>query len=133
MSRSANVVVLGGNLTRDPEVRFSQSGVAVVTGGSAGARQSKKGDEWVDEPVFVDYVMFGKRAEAFARHHAKGSPALFDRAELKFESWDDKQTGARRSALKLHVESWVFVGSRRQDGDQKPAGDNAPPVEESPF
>lgn len=126
-----NVVVFGGNLTRDPEVRMLPSGAAVVTGGIAGSRQTKKGDQWVDEPVFIDYVMFGKRGEAFARHHKKGDPAVFDRAELKFERWEDKQTGASRTALKLQVESWTFAGRRRDE--QPEGGAAAPAAEETPF
>ncbi len=107
-----NIVILSGHLTRDPEVRFAQSGVAIVSGGAATNRRVKRGEEWKDEPVFIDYVMFGKRGEAFAKHHKKGDPFIFEKAELVFDQWEDKQTGQKRSKLKLQVESWEFAGRR---------------------
>lgn len=115
----------GGRLTRDPDVRYSQSGVAIVTIGLAMNRRTKRNGEWVDEPVFVDVKMFGKRGEAFARHHSKGAPAVFPRCELAYDTWEDKVSGAKRSKLYLIADNFEFVpsgGSRREAAAPADAG-----------
>lgn len=106
----------GGRLTRDVEIRFAASGTAIAKIGLAMNRRTKKQGEWVDEPVFVDVTMFGKRAEAFARHHSKGDPCVFPQCELAFDQWEDKQTGAKRSRLYLIASNFEFVpGGEKRD------------------
>jgi len=113
VSNNVNVVVLGGHLTRDVDLRFSGGGVAYTSIGLAVNGRRKQGDEWVDEPCFVDVKLFGKRAEAFAKFHGKGSAALFPRASLKYETWSDKTTGDKRSKLVVHAQDWEFVGEKK--------------------
>lgn len=113
MSNNVNVVVLGGHLTRDVDLRFSGDGYAFATVGMCVNNRTKKGEEWVDEACFVDVKLSGKRAEAFARFHGKGDACLFTRAYLKFESWDDKQTGDRRTKLVVKASDWEFCGGSR--------------------
>lgn len=117
-----NVVVLSGRLTRDVDLRFSGSGVAIANIGICVNRRRKKGDDWVDEPVFVDVKMFGKRAEAFAKHHGKGDACCFPAGELVYESWE--KDGVARNKLVVHADSFEFVPR---------AASAAPAEEDTPF
>ena len=108
-----NTVVLAGHLTRDVELRYANSGTAIANVGLAINRRRKKGDEWVDEPVFVDVKLFGKRAEAFAKFHQKGSAACFPQSELVFEQWE--KDGEKRSKLVVHASTWEFVGTKEAE------------------
>lgn len=106
-----NVVVLYGNLTRDPETRTSTNGTVIVKFGLAINRRVKEGTAWKDEATFVDVTMFGKRGEAFAKNHKKGRPALI-RGELRLDTWDDKNGGGKRSKLYVVAEDWHFAGPK---------------------
>lgn len=108
-----------GRLTRDVDLRHSDSGTAIANIGLAINRRRKRGTEWVDEAVFVDVKLFGNRAEAFAKYHTKGSPACFPQCELVYESWETA-TGDKRSKLVLHANGFEFVGSR-DSGDRDSA------------
>ncbi len=113
---SFNKVILMGNLTRDPELRYTPSQTAVCNVGLAVNRryQDKEG-QWQDEPTFVDVTIWGKRGEAFSKFHSKGKPAFLE-GSLRMASWEDKQTGAKRSKLYVVADSWEFVGGGREDG-----------------
>jgi len=107
---SYNKVILMGNLTRDPEVRFASTGNAIVKFGLAVNRRYQDADgNWQEEPTFVDITMFGKRGEAFARFHNKGKPAFVE-GHLRLDTWEDKQGGGKRSKLYVVAENWEFVG-----------------------
>lgn len=110
-----NLVILMGRLTRDCEVRFLQSGSACVKFGLAISERYKdaKG-EWCERPNFFDCVAWGKRGEAFAKFHRKGALASLQ-GRLRYDSWDDKQTGAKRSKVEVVVEQWHFTGERRDE------------------
>lgn len=97
-------------MTRDVDLRHSPEGIAFATIGVCVNNRVKKGDQWVDDPCFVDVKMSGKRAEAFDKFHSKGSACLFTRCYLKFESWEDKSTGERRTKLVVRASDWEFVG-----------------------
>jgi single-strand DNA-binding protein len=113
---SYNKVILMGNLTRDPEVRFAQSGTPIVKFGLAVNRRFQDADgNWQDEPTFIDVTMFGKRGEAFARFHGKGKPAFLE-GHLRLDTWEDKQGGGKRSKLYVVAENWEFVGPGGQGG-----------------
>lgn len=108
---SFNRVILMGNLTRNPETRFTQAGMPIVNFGLAVNRRFQDGDgNWKEEPTFIDVTIFGKRGEAFARFHTKGKPALVE-GHLRMDNWEDKQTGQKRSKLYVVAENWEFVGS----------------------
>lgn len=133
-----NQVIVGGNLTRDPEVRFGPSGDAIVKFGMACNRTWKGADgEKRSKATFVDVTMFGKRGEAFARFHRKGQSA-FVIGRLEMDAWDDKATGARRTKLHVVAEAWEFVGSAKQS-EAEPIEGSAPAeaadqgVDETPF
>jgi single-strand DNA-binding protein len=96
---SFNRVILMGNLTRNPETRFTQGGMPIVNFGLAVNRRFQDGEgNWKEEPTFIDVTIFGKRGEAFARFHTKGKPALVE-GHLRMDTWDDKNTGQKRSKL----------------------------------
>jgi single-strand DNA-binding protein len=112
-----NRVILMGNLTRDPEVRFTQSGQAICKIGLAVNRRFKDSqtDQWKEEPTFVDVTIWGKRGEAFAKFHSKGKPAFIE-GELRLDTWEDKNGGGKRSKLYVVANNWEFVGGGREGG-----------------
>ncbi|MEC8513394.1 MAG: single-stranded DNA-binding protein [Planctomycetota bacterium] len=111
---SFNKVILMGNLTRDPELRYTQSNMAVCKVGLAVNRRVKdqQTDQWREEPTFVDVTIFGKRGEAFEKFHKKGASAFID-GELRFDQWEDRESGQKRSKLYVVANNWEFVGSRQ--------------------
>ncbi|MFT6110870.1 MAG: single-strand DNA-binding protein [Planctomycetota bacterium] len=118
---SYNKVVLMGNLTRDPELRYTQSNLAVCKVGLAVNRRVKDSqtDQWREEATFVDVTIFGKRGEAFERFHKKGASAFID-GELRFDQWEDKESGQKRSKLYVVANNWEFVGGGK--GENSGAG-----------
>ena len=114
---SFNKVILMGNLTRDPEIRFTQNQMAICKVGLAVNRRFKDSqtDEWREEPTFVDVTIFGKRGEAFEKYHSKGSSAFLE-GELRLDTWEDKNNGQKRSKLYVVANNWEFVGGSRDGG-----------------
>ena len=109
-----NKVQLAGRLTRDPEIKHTTSGTAIADISLAVSRFYKtEADETRDETDFIDVTAFGRSAEIIQKHLHKGNP-LFVEGRLKLDQWDDKQTGAKRSKLKVIAESMQFVGPRSQ-------------------
>ena len=109
---SFNKVILMGNLTRKPEVRYTQNGTAICKLGLAVNRRFKDSatGEWREEPTFVDITFFGKRGEAFAKYHDKGKPAFIE-GSLRLDTWEDKNGGGKRSKLYVVADNWEFVGA----------------------
>jgi single-strand DNA-binding protein len=107
---SYNKVILMGNLTRDPEIRYTQNNMAICKIGLAVNRRFKdrQTEEWREEATFVDITIFGKRGEAFAKYHSKGRPAFIE-GSLRFDTWEDKE-GNKRSKLYVVADEWQFVG-----------------------
>lgn len=119
-----NKVYLMGNLTRDPEVRHTTKGTCVTKIAMAVNRKLKtEAGEAREEVTFIDIEAFGKLAEVIGQHCKKGRP-LFVEGRLKLDQWEDKATGQKRSALKVVLEAFQFIGGR-QEGDvptaQRPA------------
>jgi single-strand DNA-binding protein len=110
---SFNKVILVGNLTRDPELRYTPKGTAVAKIGLAVNRvwTSETGEK-KEEVTFVDVDMFGRTAENVAQYMRKGSPLLVE-GRLRLDQWDDKQTGQKRSKLGVVAETVQFLGSPR--------------------
>jgi len=107
---SFNRVILMGNLTRDCETRFAGNGTAIVKFGMAVNRRYQDAEgNWKEQPTFVDVTIFGKRGESFARFHTKGKLALIE-GQLRMDTWDDKQTGQKRSKLYVVGDNWEFAG-----------------------
>ena len=106
---SYNKVIIAGNLTRDVELRYMPDGTAVADFCIATTRrwQNKIGEK-KEETSFVNCNAFGKTAEIIQQYHAKGDPLLVE-GRLKQETWNDKQSGDKRSAIKVVVESFMFI------------------------
>lgn len=120
---SFNKVILMGNLTRDPELRFSQSNMAICKVGLAVNRRFKDGQtgDWKEEATFVDVTIFGKRGEAFEKYHKKGQSAFVE-GSLRYDTWDDKNTGQKRSKLYVVADNWEFVSGGRESGASSGGG-----------
>ena len=119
-----NRVFLMGNLTRDPEIRYTPSGMAVASFGLAINHRwkDKTSGEMREEVTFVDIDAWGRNAELAGQYLAKGRP-LFVEGRLKLDSWEDKNTGQKRSKLKVVCERFQFLGTR---GDAPGGGAGAP-------
>ena len=116
-----NKVILMGNLTRDPELRYTNNQTPVCKFGLAVNRRFKDAatGEWKEEPTFVDVTIFGTRAEPFQRYHTKGKPCFIE-GSLRLDTWEDKNGGGKRSKLYVVADNWEFVGGGRGEG--APAG-----------
>lgn len=130
---SFNKVILIGNLTRDPELRYTPKGTAVAKVGLAVNRQWKNdAGEKMDEVTFVDVDVFGRTAENVGQYMRKGSSMLVE-GRLRLEQWDDKQTGQKRSRLGVVAESVQFLGSpNRQEAPASTGAVDQPP-DDVPF
>lgn len=112
-----NKVHLLGNLTRDPEVRYTPNGTAVTDASIAVNRTWKNKDgEKQEEVSFIDLQIWNGRGEAFAQHNAKGDPVIIH-GRLQQQRWEDKTDGTNRSKLVVQVEDWEFVPSRKRGED----------------
>ena len=106
---SFNRVILVGNLTRDPELRYIPSGTAVSDIGLAVNDRVKKGDQWVDETTFVDITLWGRTAEIANEYLSKGSPVLIE-GRLKLDRWE--KDGQKHSKLKVTGDKLQMLGSQ---------------------
>lgn len=112
-----NHVVLVGNITRDIEVKYTQSGTAVCDLGLAVSEKYKDSNgEWQDAVSFIDCTCWAKTAELASEYLSKGSPVLVD-GRLKQDRWQDKETGGNRSKLRVIVQRLQFLG-KKGDGTQ---------------
>ena len=124
MAANFNKVILAGNLTRDPEMRYTPKGTAITKIGLALNRTWKtETGETKEEVTFVDVDAFGRQAEVIAQYMKKGRPLLVE-GRLRLDQWDDKQTGQKRSRLGVVLESFSFLDSGRGD-NAAPAGPRA--------
>lgn len=141
---SFNRVVLMGNLTRDPEVRYTTGGTAVTDVSLAinRYRTDKNTNQRIEETTFVEVTLWGRTAEIAGEYLGKGRPVLIE-GRLQQDQWEDKETGQKRSKLKVVGESMQLLGSRdgggggggaRGGSQSAPSGQSAPaqrPPEES--
>jgi single-strand DNA-binding protein len=125
-----NKVILAGNLTRDPELRYTPKGTAIAKFTLAINRTWKnETGESKEEVTFVDIDAFGKQAETIAQYLKKGSPLLME-GRLRLDQWDDKQTGQKRSRLGVVLEGFQFLGggNRTEGGAEAPRRPVAAPA-----
>ena len=131
-----NKVILMGNLTRDPEVRYTSSGTAIAKLGIAVNRYwSNKDGQKQEETTFVDVDAFGRQAETIGQYLKKGRPIMVE-GRLKLDQWDDKQTGQKRSKLGVVLDRFEFIDSRGEGGgddfsseSSSPSGGGATPAQ----
>ena len=126
---SFNKVILMGNLTRDPEVRYTTGGSAVCDITLAVNYQwtDKRSNERKEEVSFIDVTLWGRTAEIAGEYLAKGRPVLIE-GRLQQDKWDDKETGQKRSKLKVVADAMQLLGGRTEGGAPGPAGGGNPPA-----
>ena len=118
-----NKVLLIGNLTRDPEIRYTPKGTSVSDIGLAVNERGKDAaGNTTEETVFVDVTLWGKTAENVGQYMKKGSP-LFVEGKLQLDSWEDKSTGQKRSKLKVVGVSCQFLPDGKNRGEPRNSGD----------
>ncbi len=124
-----NRVLLIGNLTRDPELRVTPKGSSICQFGLAVNRTFKDASgQQREETTFVDIEAWGRQGEVISKYCTKGRP-LFVEGRLRFDSWEDKNTGQKRSRLSVVLENFQFIGGRGDEqggGGPSGGGDSAP-------
>lgn len=120
---SFNKVILLGNLTRDPQVKYTTGGTAVTEIGLAVNRQwfDKQSNSRKEETTFVDVTLWGRTAEVAGEYLAKGRPVLIE-GRLQLDTWDDRESGQKRSKLRVVGENMTMLGSRGEGGGGAPGG-----------
>jgi single-strand DNA-binding protein len=120
-----NKVMLIGNVTRDPEVKFTPKGTAVAEVGLAVNRvYTPEGGERREETTFVEITFWGRQAEIVGEYAKKGKP-IYVEGRLQLDTWDDKQSGQKRSKLRVVGEGLQLLGGRPGGGDD--GGGGSPP------
>lgn len=117
---SINRVIITGNLTRDPELRATAGGTAVLKMGVAvnDRRKNPQSGEWEDVPNFLDVTVFGSRGESLSRFLSKGSKVAIE-GKLRWSQWETNE-GDKRSKVEIIADDIEFMSSRG-DGEHKPA------------
>jgi len=111
-----NKVMLMGNLTRDPEIKYTPKGTAIAQIGLAVNRNyTLENGEKREEVTFIDIEAYGRQAEVIGEYCKKGRP-LYVEGRLKLDTWDDKASGQKRSKLKVILDGFQFLGSRDGGG-----------------
>lgn len=110
-----NKVLLMGNLTRDVELRHTQSGMALAKFGMAINRKWSQNGEQKESTCFVDLTAWGRQAEVLGQYVKKGSP-LFVEGRLEYSTWEGQDDGKKRSKLEVVVENFQFIGAPRSAG-----------------
>ncbi|MBI3600404.1 MAG: single-stranded DNA-binding protein [Nitrospinae bacterium] len=114
---SLNKVFLMGNLTRDPELRYTPGGAAVASFGLAVNRKYKQGEEVKEETCFVDITVWAKQAENCAEYLSKGSGVLVE-GRLSYRSWETEE-GQKRSKIEVVANNVQFLPRRGEQGGSK--------------
>jgi single-strand DNA-binding protein len=129
---SVNRVTLIGNVTRDPEVKFTPKGSAVTDIGLAINRNyTLDNGEKREEVTFVDVTFWGRQAETIGEYVKKGR-SIYVEGRLQLDTWDDKQSGQKRSKLRIVGENFQFLGNRPGgSGSDEEGGGSAPPERSS--
>lgn len=136
---SINKVIVTGNLTRDAELRSTPSGAQLLNVGIAvnDRRRNRQTDQWEDYANFFDCTMWGERAQKIAQYLTKGTKVAIE-GRLHYSSWEDKNTGQRRSKVDITIDNIDFMSSRNSSngggaasggyagGAQQQSSDNYP-------
>ncbi len=123
--QNVNVVVITGNLTRDPELRQTGGGTAVAEIRVAvnGRRKNGQTGEWKDKPNYFDITVFGGRAEAIVEHLSKGSPVAVE-GRLDWQEWEARDGSGKRQAVKIIANHVQFLSAKPKDTDSPSAMDS---------
>lgn len=133
---NVNLAIIGGNMTRDVEIRYLPNGTPIGTFGIAVNEKWVKDGEKKEKTTFLDCKAWGKTAENIAQWFKKGS-RFYGHGKIEIETWDDKQTQQKRSKAVIVIESFQFCesGNRQEQSAplpprQRPAAKPAPPVDD---
>jgi single-strand DNA-binding protein len=118
---NVNVVVITGNLTRDPELRSTPGGTSVCKLRVAVNSRRKEGDNWVDKPNFFDVTVWGAQGENCANYLSKGRPVAIE-GRLDWREWE--KDGVKRQTVEIIANSVQFLGSRDGSGNGGGGGDS---------
>ena len=122
-----------GNLTRDPDLKFTKAGTGVTEVGLAINRRWANDDgDQKEETTFVDVTFWGKHAETIAKYVKKGHP-LYIEGRLQIDSWDDKETGAKRYKLRVIGDGFQFLTSKSSDQSGISESRSTQPKGDIPF
>lgn len=131
---SFNKVILVGNLTRDPELKYIPSGTAVCELGLAINEREKRGDEWIESTTFVDVTCWGRTAEVASEYLTKGASVLIE-GRLKLDTWE--KDGKKNSKLRVVGERMQMLGGKSEAKPQAATTSYKPPkfqtTSEDPF
>ncbi len=134
-----NRITLIGRITREIELRHTPSGTALADLGLAVNRKRKDGDEYIEETTFIDVTLWARQAELAAEYLEKGRE-IYVEGRLQMENWEDKETGQKRSKLKVVGENMQFLGGGKSDSPKaapavapKAAPSNLETAEDIPF
>lgn len=119
-----NKVILQGNVTRDPEVKYTTGGTAVANTSLATNKKYKKGDEYVEETEFHELTIWGAPAEVWGEHVKKGQQMLVV-GEIKTDKWQDSE-GNNRYTTKVVVREFEFCGKKVAGSSQKSEPEGEP-------
>lgn len=132
---SFNKVILLGNVTREVQVKYTTGGTAVCELGLAVNRRwlDKQSNQWKDETTFVDVTLWSRTAEVAGEYLSKGKSVLIE-GRLQLDTWDDRESGQKRSKLKVIGETMQLLGGKQDRNDPAPERNQAPVTEpESAF
>jgi single-strand DNA-binding protein len=128
---NVNVVVITGNLTRDPELRHTGGGTAVCELRVAVNSRRKEGQEWVDKPNYFDVTVWGAQGENCANYLSKGRPVAVE-GRLDWREWEAKDGSGKRQAVSIVANSVQFLGSRDGSGGGNGGGGGFTPSSDVP-
>ena len=130
---NVNKVILIGNLTRDPEIKYTPKGTAVAELGLAINRfiPASDGNEKREETTFIDVTLWGRTAEVASEYAKKGQP-IYIEGRLQLDSWEDKTSGQKRSKLKVVGENIQLLGSKGGSGGGGGGGSRGGGDEDAP-
>jgi single-strand DNA-binding protein len=129
-----NIVTYGGNLTRDPEIRYTLKGTACcdITIANTEKWTAENGQK-KERTCFAGATIWGKSGEVFAQYHKKGQQCLVS-GKLTQETWEDKESGKKREKTKILVDQWYFVGGKldcEKTSTSTPAPMQSVPIKQS--
>jgi single-strand DNA-binding protein len=129
---SFNKVIIAGNLTRDPELRYTPKGTAVARIALAVNRTyTTETGEKKEEVTYIDVDVWGRQAEVIGQYMKKGRPLLVE-GRLKLDTWEDKNTKQKQSKLKVVLESFSFIDSKGADPGGVPEAPRSRPSPAAP-
>lgn len=125
-----NKVILVGYITKDPDLRYTSSGMPVMTARIASNHKYKQGDQYIEDNLFINAVIFGKRAESVKKYLSKGSTILVE-GRLKENKWE--QDGVQKSRIEILASDIKFLSRKAEPDNKKTENGEETSEKEEPF